>query len=179
MTTGFMDRFKGKVLASYASLSQFGKGGALTTMGGAVQGQQFAGTVGTGTDTTEDVLYTYTLPANSLVNVGANIWVYAFGAFAGNSHTKTAKLYFGQQSVTITGTASGTGWALEATIIKQGANLQQISFQNITGTVHGGVQNLSDTDTDTGSIVIKVTGTNGSAAQNDITLNGVTVQVAN
>ncbi len=177
MMTGFVQRFKGKILVPAGSQFQIGKGAAT----GGPQGNLYVFTsatgAGNGSDTTEDILTSFSLPANTLDVPGRSLWLYAFGSFANNAHSKHARLYFGSEVVD-TGantTTGGIGWALEMLIIKTGSNTQQMSSQIVTGTVHGGCTTQAGAETDTSAITIKVTGQTGTAAASDIVLNGLTV----
>ncbi|HZT90288.1 MAG TPA: hypothetical protein VFA12_20275 [Stellaceae bacterium] len=173
MANGFIQRFKGKILVPAGSLFQFGKSGATFGASGNIYSKLSAAGLGNGNDTTEDTLDSFSLPANSLDVVGRMLYIYAWGMLANNAHSKTAKLYFGSEVVS-TGAQTGAnvGWALEMVIAKAGANSQVISGQLITGATHGGVVNQSGTETDTSAITLKVTGQTGTAAANDVTLNG-------
>ena len=152
-------------------------GGSLNPSGNIFE---FFGTAGNGADTTEDTLKSYSLPANALDAVGRSIYIYAWGSYANTPGTKAAKLYFGSTSLAA-GSGQNNGWALEFIIGKSAANVQQISGQNIVGTVHGGVTNTANAaNTDTAAIVIKVTGQNSTSANaNTIVLNGMFVTYSN
>lgn len=184
MASGFIQRFKGKALFSTGTLFQFGKAlGTYGTFPAAGNIFEYANATGTGNgnDTTEDTLQSFTLPANAFDAIGRSLWIYAFGSFANNAHSKTAKLYFGSSITLSTGaiTTANIGWALELLVMKSGANAQVASGQLISGTTHGGVTNFTGTETDTAGIVIKVTGQTGTAAANDVVVNGIVVGAAN
>lgn len=185
MASGFIQRFKGKALFGTGTLFQFGKAlgtyGTFPAAGNIYEYSNATGT-GNGNDTTEDTLQSFTLPANAFDAIGRSLWVYAFGTFANNAHSKTGKLYFGSSIVLSTGantTTGGISWALELLVMKSGASAQIASGQLITGTTHGGVQNFTGTETDTAGIVIKVTGQTGTAAANDVVVNGIIAGAAN
>lgn len=154
-----------------------GGGTSLTTTGNIFE---FFGSVGNGADTTEDTLKTFSLPANALDQINRGVYIYAWGSYGNTPGTKAAKLYFGSTSLAAA-TGQNTGWALEFVIGKSAANTQQISGQQIVGTVHGGVTNTANaSNTDTAAIVIKLTGQNSTSANaNTIVLNGMYVQFMN
>src|SRR5690242_11181170 len=83
----------------------------------------FFGAAGNGADTTEDLLKSFSLPANSLDVVGRSIYIYAWGTYANNTNTKAAKLYFGATSIAAA-SGNNTSWALEMIVGKSAANAQ-------------------------------------------------------
>ena len=160
--------------------SAFGGGTATFNLSGNISSQPSAAGVGNTNDTTEDTLFSFSLPASSLDVPGRALFITAFGTFANNSHSKHARLYFGSEVID-TGantTTGGLGWVLEMTIMKTGASTQTISSQSIAGTVHGGCTQQAGAETDTAAILIKVTGQTGTAAANDIVCNGLIVTAA-
>ena len=133
--------------------------------------------VGTGADTTEDTLYTYSMAGSSLVAVGDTIRVTAFGNTAANANNKTIKVYFGASSYT-TGAAAANAkpWRITATIVKTGSNTQTITFSGNFNATELAPTTVAATETDTGAIVIKTTGTNGTASASDAVANGQLVE---
>jgi hypothetical protein len=200
LKTGFLDRTKGKDIYAAESVTTCGNTGsvagwsrlpsALTRAAGLIVGAQFLSAAGTGNtnDTTEDTLYSYSLPANAfdaIIGDMANyrcLWLYAWGLFANNAHSKTARLYFGSSIVVSSGayaTAALTPWALSAVIYHQALNVQVGSGQPVVGTAHGGCIDLNGTETENVAIVIKVTGQTGTAAANDVLLKGCQIGFSN
>jgi hypothetical protein len=51
--------------------------------------------IGNGADLTEDTLVTYSVPANTFVNVGDELRVVATGGFTGSTDVKTARIRIG------------------------------------------------------------------------------------
>lgn len=151
-------------------------GSSITLQGNFFEYASQTGT-GNGADTTEDTLQTLTLPANALSAVGKGVYIYAWGKYSGDTNTKTAKLYFGSETVSAqtTGAAGNVAWALEMVVMKAGASLQVVSSQSIVGTAHGGVSNnITAAETDTSAITIKLTGQDStSAAANRVIVNGM------
>jgi hypothetical protein len=176
MATGFVDRIKGKIIDPAASLTQFGAGGAVFRNGGNIYSNQSASGLGMTSTTSEVVLDSFTLPANSLDVPGRELYIYAFGSTASNTHAKTMKLYFGtaggSTSTFVTSSVASASWVLQMVVQKDAANSQIISSQAISGTSHSGCTTAAGTMTDTGPITIQVTGQTGTAGANDVTLNG-------
>ena len=177
------------VLALQDQLTQTGNatppsagGGSLNTSGNIFEYYSQTGT-GNGADATEDTLQTYTLPANALDKIGRSVYIYAWGKYSADTNAKTAKLYFGSETVSAatTGAAGNTAWALELVVGKVAANLQVVSAQSIVGTSHGGVaNNITAAETDTAGIVIKLTGQDTtSSVANRVIVNGMFVTFSN
>lgn len=182
MTTGFVNRYKGKLLISQSSLGRFGKGSG--NFGFSGQLFTYASTTGTGNgaDTTEDTLATYTLPANCLDAVGRGLQIIAWGNIAATSATKTAKLYFGSETCSVQATTTATGnFFLELNVMKAGSSSQILLAQTIFGSTHQGVGStlLTGSETDTSGIVIKVTGQSSVATANLVVLNAMSVFAMN
>lgn len=181
MATGFTQRLKGKIFVPGGSLGQFGHGASSFGLSGNIYEYLANPGTGNGNDTTEDTLGSFTLPPNSFDQAGRMLWLYAFGSFANNAHSKTAKLYFGALALSSGAiTTANIGWALELLVCKTGAGTQIAQGQIINGTTHGGVTlPLAGSETDTAGILIKATGQTGTAAAGDVILNGLIVGAAN
>lgn len=135
--------------------------------------------VGNGADTTEDTLFTYTLPANALASVGNEIDITAWGTVAATSATKTVKVYFGTSivpSAVYTTTQTGS-WEINLTVFKQAASVQIAHAEVDSGgaTTTRAVSDLNGSETDTAGIVIKVTGQSSVATANLVLCNGFIV----
>ena len=166
MPTGFTSRDKGKT-TSANPFQLVGEGiGALVGGGGQLNVQgAFAG-VGNGADTTEDTLFTYSLPPKTLWSNNNTLLITAFGTITSNTNTKTARLYFGATVIAVAYSAA-TGvspWWAQLFVQKVGASQQVTISQSVLGTTHQGVAFATDTETDTAAIVCKVTGQNATAA---------------
>jgi hypothetical protein len=175
--TGFVDRMKGKGMCSSSFLTQFGKGAALTAGGGNLAAFCSQAGVGNGADTTEDTLFTGTLPPNSMDIVGRQIDILAWGNISATSATKTAKVYWGSTVLaTIGATTTQTGvWIVSASIIKTGAN-QQTACVTIDTSISGSLVRtasiLSPNEADTAGIIMKVTGQVSAGGAGIVTCNG-------
>jgi hypothetical protein len=131
--------------------------------------------VGNTNDTTEDTLFTFPLPANSLTLVGEGLSLLAAGTWANNAHLKTTTLYFGTDSFQIQGTNASATWVLRMRVYRSASKAQLIlaegSLDSVTiapGIIVGAVD-------DTAGITIKVTGQTGTAAANDVVANMLAV----
>lgn len=141
-----------------------------TGTGGLINAQ--TGSVGTTAVTTEEVLQTYTLPANTLAQAGQSVRVSCFFTTGATANNKTVKLYFGA-SVISTATYAGNAQVgrLQAIVTRTAAATQKFNGSGMAGT--GSLTPVAEvytagTDALTAGVVIKCTGTNGTAAANDI-----------
>jgi hypothetical protein len=121
------------------------------------------------TTTGETTLHTYTVPATTLATAGDRVIIEAAGTFAGTANNKTVTVYFGSTTWAIGPFAfNNTNWFARLVCARASSNVQRLSgtwnssdtLQ--TSTCFSGVS----TQTDTSTIVVKVTGTGG--ATNDI-----------
>jgi hypothetical protein len=160
-------------------LSKFLK--SLDFFSGRVSGVLTTTTTSAGTTavTTEEDLFSYSLPANVLSANAKAVRILAFGRTAANGNTKTIKLYFGGTVVASrSGAFNGQDWFLSATVIRTSASAQLAIGQ---GSVNSDDRNTRSTpagDTTT-ALTIKMTGQNGTAAANDIIFDGATVEALN
>lgn len=120
--------------------------------------------VGNGADLTEDTLQSFTIPANTLANVGDVIHIYAAGTFGGTTDNKSVRIKFGGNNIDLpsTSTASVTKWWAEVIVMKTGTNTQTYmstagSSASIPGTTTGTL-----TLTDSSTIALLVTGMNST-----------------
>lgn len=125
--------------------------------------------VGNGNDVTEDTLYTFSLPANSLSFVGQTLEIFATGTLANNAHNKTVKIYFGTQVYSLgTVATANVVWSAKLTVIRTAASAQLITGTGMIGATPIAPALLTGAETDTSAIVIKVTGQTGTAAASDV-----------
>jgi hypothetical protein len=131
---------------------------------------------------TEQTLYTYTLSPSYLATNGQSLRVRCWATTANNTNTKAMTLYFGASTVTVAAQANATnGDYLEYVVTRTGAATQVMNGTGQGGTTAGAttitaVQNATPTETLSGAIVIKCTGTQGTAAANDIVGKMMTVE---
>lgn len=137
--------------------------------------------VGNGADLTEDTLFTYTIAANQLANVGDRLHIVAAGIMVSSTDNKTARVKFGgQNAISLTTTSTTTvQWRIETDIVKTAASVQSSSA---LGTMSGIVAaqavlgSAAWTVTDTAAIALLVTGQNTTnSTANTITCKYLTV----
>jgi len=122
--------------------------------------------VGNGADLTQDVLQTYSVPANTLANVNDRLIIRAGGLFTGSTDSKTAAIRWGGSNalVATVSTASQQIWRMEMDIIKTGSNTQTISGLMASNSSFTSAATTTTTRTDTAAIVVDVTGQNTTTA---------------
>jgi hypothetical protein len=122
---------------------------------------------GNGADLTEDTLTTcstYSLPANTLANVGDTIRIVAGGKLGATTDARTYKVKLGSLIVVAVATslAVATDWYAELSITKTGASTQSYSAiatsLGIVAFARSGTASL----TDTAPIAVTVTGQNAT-----------------
>lgn len=143
-----------------------GTGGATAFIGGTL----FTSTTATSTTgLVEETLMSYPMPGGTLAVDGRGLRITAKGIYAANANTKAARLYFGAMTAQTVGVFNGTGFTLELIVGRRSATTQMGFF---TGVSSGGVQiptnPLTGTETLSGSVLIKLTGT-GATTIGDIT----------
>jgi len=77
---------------------------------------------------TEETIYTYTVPANTLSANGMHLELEAMGTFANTSNTKTLRIYWGGTllfTFTHSVTAFSDDWYLKCVIVRTGASTQK------------------------------------------------------
>ena len=130
--------------------------------------------VGNGADLTEDMLRSYTLPANTLRNNGDRIVISIAGSFAASTDVKTARLRWdvsggvassGIQMLPVVGQAVGAvTWVGTIEVIKTGPNAQTFWYtgevQNQT--ISFSASNATMTRPDNADVIIWVTGLNAT-----------------
>ena len=187
--TGFTDRMKGKGMSSSAFLTQIGASSAQSTGGGNI----YSGLtpVSNGADTTADTLFSATLPANLFDVVGRCVTLQLFGSVSATSATKTVNFVFGgsiSQSIVQYTTTNTGSWQAFVQIFKTGANTQIAMFQADASGTTASVLGLSagraltivnGTETDTASIVVKVTGQSSVATAGLVTCSAFIVDAYN
>jgi hypothetical protein len=174
--SGVQDRPLGRSVFPASALQHLGKGGGLMAGGGNIFVGVSAAGAGNAADTTEDTLFTVTLPPGSLDIVGRQIYIEAFGSVTATNATKTARVRFGSTLLAAFAWATTTLgiWALQAIITKAGANSQIAIIQPdqvVTGTNTRLPTTASMTEADTAGIVISATGQSTVATANTVTCN--------
>lgn len=152
---------------------------------GNVNVQTSAAGLGNAADTTDDVLFTFALPAGALDQAGRQVNVVAGGKTAANGNNKRVKIWWGTTTQTVgSAVAGGTliadtgvittnagGWQVLAQVTKYGtlgANTQIAQGQTMAGTTHGGTNvPVALTAVESAAINITITGaspTTGAAS---------------
>lgn len=144
---------------------------------------------GSGADTTEDTLLSLLLSPRLNAgggtavpifrNPGDTVQVEAFGTLGANGNTKTVKLYVGGASITSGAqTGNAVAWWLQAEIVMIAQNLFSVLFTGQVGsTALANVVSYVSVPT-IGELLIKITGTNGTAQANDVVANALLVTEA-
>jgi hypothetical protein len=178
--SGVQDRgIGGRAVTSAASLQRIGKGGTLAAGGGNVLVFSNTAGIGNGSDTTEDVLFTANLPANTLDVVGRQILLEAWGALSATNAIKTIRMYFGTSIVytaaIVTPAAVTAGdWSAQLLVTKTGPNVQiALGTSDFSGAaVVRNVQRFTNgSAVDTAPITVKITGQSSVATANSAVAN--------
>lgn len=154
--------------------NNLGYNGALMAANGQINVQLSHAGASTATTGAETTIFTYSLPAGSLDVVGRGLFIEAWGNATFASGTAVAKLYFGSVGTTVGTLATTNVWWAGITIWKDAASSQNGFFQSSVATTHQGSSLLSQTETDTAAIVLKVTA-NQSAVASAIKVFGFVV----
>ena len=129
----------------------------------------------------EDTLMTYPLPAGALGADGAFVRITAWGTAAATGNTKTRTLYFGGTTLqTFAGASNNLAWRFRAEVTRTGAATQEAwgqFWQETDGTDY--MTRSAPTETLSGAVTIRVTGTSGSSATDDIVQRMMIVEICN
>ncbi|NPT59100.1 hypothetical protein [Paraburkholderia elongata] len=143
---------------------------------------------GNGADTTDDVLFTYALPANALDAAGRQITITAAGKFASTANNKRIKIWWGTTTQTVgaavaggtliadsgVATTNGGGWSASVQVQKYGANGSNTQIATcaavVAGATHLGTSAPATlTAVESGVINITITGSSPTTgAANDV-----------
>lgn len=136
---------------------------------------------GNDANTNEKDLGTYALPANTLASDGQSIRMKAWGTLAANSNSKTVRLYFGGHTTSFTtSSATDVKWLIESTLMRyqvggqRRLNLFSIGASSATGGAGSTVSTAAQDETT--SLTLKVTGQSGTAAANNIVMDGLLIE---
>ena len=108
-----------------------------------------AGSAGNGADLTEDQLKTYTIPPNTLVNVGDMIHITAGGALGGTTDNKTVRIRMNSLAGSVVGLTTGTAvsvqrWVMDVWIVKMDTGTAHTSISGSTNGATGSAPPLTD-----------------------------------
>lgn len=135
------------------------------------------GSASTTAVTTQEDLMTYTIPANTLKS-GQTVKLTAWGTFAANANTKTPRLWFGANSVVdYAGAHNNVPWRLTSEIRITGTDAQGYSSAAYVSAAVPVVRQGTMTNDDGSTIVVKMTGQNGTANAGDIVCQGFSVEI--
>ena len=131
--------------------------------------------VATGADTNETTLWTHTVPGGTLDVDGRMLRVSFLVSTGGNANAKTLKFYVGSSSTTLnptTGSPNGNFITGLLYVVRTGASAQSIlkMFVQVGTTAQGFGTQVNPTEDTTQDIIIKITGTNGTASAGDINI---------
>jgi hypothetical protein len=133
--------------------------------------------VGTGANTTETAVYSYTLPDGALPAVGSRLRVVARGnAASSGAGTKNIRLKFGA-AVVLLGSSLTTayGWRVEAEIVRTAAG-QTVFGQTAWTTSNNTPAPVLATE-DLSAVDIVLTLQNATANANELTVSSVMVEI--
>lgn len=136
--------------------------------------QTSASGIGNAADTTDDTLFTYTLPLNSFSSNGKSLRMMATGHFATNGNTKQVKCWFAGAVIANSGAAatSNTDWICTIDITRIDA-----THVSAVGTFNGNgltsqinvTANLAVADLTSNTSIVKITGASTvTGAANDV-----------
>lgn len=154
-------------------------GGARTNLYGTAVDISAVGNVGTG----EDDLISEDIAANTLSSSGKGVHIRAWGTFANNGNSKTARFYVGATNVATrtAGLNYATTWEFEGLILSTGTNTQKYIIHS-RATVSSGIAYdlvVSGTlsETDSSAITLKTTG--DATANDDVLAEGIVITPIN
>lgn len=154
-----------------------GGSGNLGDLGGSINVQTASTAPGS---TAEEVLYTYTIPANTFDKNGRFIWFWCQFLHASNANSVTARLRLGGLTGTVLGTitsiVSAARLGLYGYVIRTASNAQKICLEGHNGASGVNQPQVTDTQTDTGTIALVMTGEAPTTAT-DISAEAMVLQV--
>jgi hypothetical protein len=165
----FVDLYTGTALNAGTGTATYGASGNIAKLTATVNS--------VGTNTTQ-TLQTYTVPANTFAVPGEEITVMAWGTVANNAAPKTIALQIGAAQIT-TGTVTGAAfaWELNGNYLCTSATAENYWLSGF-GSGTSPLTNKAGTDSVaiSGTFNITVTCADASAATNNVSLLGFTVE---
>lgn len=146
---------------------------------GLAGGTYVAAGVSNGADTTDDVLATYTIPANYFTAGGQTLRFTAYGVTGATGNNKQIKIKIGTTTVLTSGTVTTNAgaWRIVYDLAHISANVQVGGGSGNSGATPFATSG-AQTFTETGALTVTVTGASGTTgAAADVTLYGFTVEV--
>ena len=129
--------------------------------------------------TSETTLITYTLPANTLSATGKGLRIKVWGVTNASTVAKTIRLYFGTDvliSNDITTIPNNGDWLFEAEVWRTGSSTQKSISKGLVGVAPQTTDYATHSADPTATIVIKVTGQNGSGSATEISAHALTIE---
>jgi hypothetical protein len=136
--------------------------------------------VGTTAVTSEEVLFSYTIPAGLIANNGEGISIVVAGTTAANAHTKTIKVKIGGNVYavnSVTTAPNDKNWFAQVKVLRGGATAAIGEGSLVVDNAHEGVELNATGLTWANALDVEVTGQNGTATINDIVASLVSVQL--
>ena len=113
-------------------------------------------------DGTEETLWTYSLPANTLDENDDSLEILVAGTFAVDADLKTIDLTFGSTDIGAITTTNQTAFRINATLVRTGVGSQKASAD--TGRPDQAITYATSTEDETGAITIALTGDGTNAS---------------
>lgn len=133
---------------------------------------------GTTAVTSEEVLFTYTIPAGLIANTGEGVRVTVSGTTAANNHVKTIKVKVGGNTYAINSVTTAPNnkiWFAQVEVYRAGATAAVGEGSLVMDSAYEGV-NINSTGITWANINdVQVTGQNGTGTVNDIVVKTVSV----
>lgn len=175
-----------KITAAGNVTEAIGTSTTLMTSVGVANVQTSAAGVGNAADTSDDTLFTYSLPINALPAAGKSARVRAWGVTAANANSKDIKLWFAGTVVADSGVLglNNSAWSIESEISTIDiTHVTSIGTWNDNGLTTNDVSvkaNLVVADLTANATIVKVTGASTVVgAANDVLCYGMKVWVEN
>lgn len=155
--------------AGVVTVAPFGGQGALS----------IPGVASTGANTTATVLATFTVTAGMLWADGRGVRLKAWGSYGATANNKTIAGLWGAATPITSGALAnnGTNWQIEIEVLRTGLATQVCKgfFQYASTLIALGYAAGTEAPA-TAPVVLKVQGTNGTAAANDIVCRGASME---
>lgn len=181
---GFTDRSKGRGIVASGWLNQIGKSSAVVPGSGNIAAQVLGTAVNPGATGNDNVLASWSLPANLFDIAGRGIMISAMGSVASNTNSKRIKIIIGCTTAVVGSAVTGgttiadtgaytttgaAGWSIGAQVFKYGSggsNTQIALHQpsQIGGTTSTLLVPSALTLAENAAILLAITGNAGTTA---------------
>ena len=138
---------------------------------------QLTAAVGNAADTNEADLFSFAIPAGKLANVGDLVRLKAWVKNAANANNKQTRVYFGGTTIgdSTVIASNNNWWVVEAVVIRTGAATQVALCHALnnansgawTSATGGAVTQTAPSETLSGAVTIRLTGTSGTTGAAD------------